>query len=121
MNSPGVRNVLTPPIIPATLAIIQISTYLGSKNTNYFMTPACVLPKAYSNSLMVLLNNRNTMRQTAECITLHAGMPQLPTHSTASQARRAIQVNIDRETFTDGEGSSMTTVDSTVASSKAGS
>lgn len=100
----------------ATLAVIQISMYLGSKNTNYFITPACVLPKAYSNSLMALLNNRSTLRQTSECITLHATVPQLPGTNTAPN--RPIQVNIDQVTFTDGEHSSTTTVDHTTANSK---
>ena len=118
-HSSGVHNVLLHPNPPglnsAALAIIQISLYLGSRNTKYFMTPACMLPKAYSNSLMVLLNNRSSMRQTAECITI----PQIEPHSTTPQTRRPIQVNIDQETFTDGEHSSTTTVDSTVASHKA--
>ena len=86
--------------------------YLGSKNTNYFMTPACVLPKAYSNSLMVLLNNRNTMREKAECITLHETVVQAPAHDTTQRACQHIQVNIDQETFRDGDRSSTTTVDS---------
>ncbi|KAI0732347.1 hypothetical protein C8Q72DRAFT_901760 [Fomitopsis betulina] len=102
----------------STLAIIQISMYLGSKNTNYFITPACVLPKAYSNSFMVLLNNRGALRQTKECISLHATTPQLPGRGTAPQAHRPIQVNIDEETFIDGEHSATTTVDYTTANSK---
>lgn len=92
--------------------------YLGSKNTNYFITPACVLPKAYSNSFMVLLNNRGALRQTKECISLHATTPQLPGRGTAPQAHRPIQVNIDEETFIDGEHSATTTVDYTTANSK---
>ena len=91
----------------ATLAIIQVSMYTTIKNSNYYMTPACVLPKAYSNSLMVLLNNRSSLRLSAETITLRAAVPKPGTEVTLP-----IEVNIEQETFADVEGA--TTSDFTV-------
>ncbi|KAH9929272.1 uncharacterized protein B0H18DRAFT_863736, partial [Fomitopsis serialis] len=42
----------------ATMAIVQLCMYLIIRDTTYYLTPASILPKAYSNSLLVLLNNR---------------------------------------------------------------
>ncbi|KZT66064.1 hypothetical protein DAEQUDRAFT_730693 [Daedalea quercina L-15889] len=81
----------------ATLAIVQLCMYLIIRDTTYYLTPASILPKAYSNSLLVLLNNRNTLRKQAEgTITI----PSANNHS-GSQGRRPIQVNIAQESYID--------------------
>ncbi|KAH9833038.1 uncharacterized protein C8Q71DRAFT_860791 [Rhodofomes roseus] len=81
----------------AALAIIQLSLYNSFKETEYFMTPAGALSKAYSNSLLVLLNNRNTMRKQRDA-TIGATSLSLPQLQTA----RAIQINVNQETYADG-------------------
>lgn len=83
------------------------------------MTPACVLSKVYSNSLMVLLNKRSTMRKKAEGITLRETVAQATAHDITQRACQHIQVNIEQETFRDGDRSSTTTVDSACAAPKA--
>ena len=78
-------------------AIVQLCMYLTIRDTTYYLTPASILPKAYSNSLLVLLNNRNVLRrQQAE------GTITIPSanHSN-SQGRRPIQVNIAQESYID--------------------
>ena len=78
-------------------AIVQLCMYLIIRDTTYYLTPASILPKAYSNSLLVLLNNRNVLRrQQAE------GTITIPSanHSN-SQGRRPIQVNIAQESYID--------------------
>ncbi|KZT65777.1 hypothetical protein DAEQUDRAFT_768609 [Daedalea quercina L-15889] len=85
-------------LLTAVLAITQLSLYIIFKDTEYFMTPAGALSKAYSNSLLVLLNNRRVLRETRDSVTTggSVNLPQL--HST-----RPIQINIDQETFADGD------------------
>lgn len=67
------------------------------KQTEYFMTPAGALSKAYSNSLLVLLNNRRAIRMARDNITMggSVALPQL-------QTTRAIQINVNQETFAEG-------------------
>lgn len=79
------------------MAIVQLCMYLLIRNTTYYLTPASILPKAYSNSLLVLLNNRNVLRrQQAE------GTITIPSaNHTSSQGRRPIQVNIAQESYID--------------------
>lgn len=78
------------------MAIVQLCMYLLIRDTTYYLTPASILPKAYSNSLFVLLNNRNVLRrQQADGV----NVPSLGT--TSSQARRGIQVNIAQESYMD--------------------
>ncbi|KAH9930642.1 uncharacterized protein B0H18DRAFT_953053 [Fomitopsis serialis] len=84
-------------LLTATMAIVQVSLYNIFKDTEYFMTPAGTLSKAYSNSLLVLLNNRNQMRQTRD-MTVGATSLALPQLQTG----RAIQINVNQETFADG-------------------
>lgn len=61
------------------------------------MTPAGALSKAYSNSLLVLLNNRITLREQRDNITVGntVALPQL-------QSTRPIQFNVDQETYAEG-------------------
>ena len=78
-------------------AIVQLCMYLIIRDTTYYLTPASILPKAYSNALIVLLNNRSVLRrQQAE------GTITIPSanHSN-SQGRRPIQVNIAQESYID--------------------
>ncbi|KZT74147.1 hypothetical protein DAEQUDRAFT_721027 [Daedalea quercina L-15889] len=74
----------------AAMVIVQLCMYLSFKDATYFLTPASVLPKAYSNSLLVLLNNRNSLRRQSE------GTITIPSanNNSGSQSRRPIQVNI---------------------------
>lgn len=84
------------------MAIVQLCMYLLIRDTTYYLTPASILPKAYSNSLFVLLNNRNVLRrQQGDGVTV----PSLGT--TSSQGRRGIQVNIAQESFMDNQGVAM--------------
>ena len=59
------------------------------------MTPAGALSKAYSNSLLVLLNNRRAMRDARDQVSNSVSLPQL-------QTTRAIQINVNQETFAEG-------------------
>ncbi|TFY67388.1 hypothetical protein EVJ58_g1664 [Rhodofomes roseus] len=87
----------------ATMAIVQLCMYLIIRDTTYYLTPASILPKAYSNSLLVLLNNRNVLRKHAEgTITI----PSAHSH-TGSQGRRPIQVNIAQESYIDNPNIAM--------------
>ena len=78
----------------AALAVIQLSLYNAFKDTEYFMTPAGALSKAYSNSLLVLLNNRGALRQKRDNMTVgnSVTLPHL-------QSTRPIQINVNQETF----------------------
>ncbi|KZT71374.1 hypothetical protein DAEQUDRAFT_724345 [Daedalea quercina L-15889] len=84
-------------LMTAALAVIQLSLYMTFKKTEYFMTPAGALSKAYSNSLLVLLNNRRAIRMARDNITMggSVALPQL-------QTTRAIQINVNQETFAEG-------------------
>ena len=81
--------------VAAALAIVQVSLYVSFRDTEYFMTPAGALSKAYSNSLLVLLNNRRVMRDAREKVSNSLSLPQL-------QTTRAIQINVNQETFAEG-------------------
>ena len=72
----------------------QLSLYNAFKDTEYFMTPAGALSKAYSNSLLVLLNNRGALRQKRDNMTAgnSVTLPQL-------QSARPIQINVNQETY----------------------
>lgn len=61
------------------------------------MTPAGALSKAYSNSLLVLLNNRGALRQKRDNMTVgnSVTLPQL-------QSTRPIQINVNQETYAEG-------------------
>ena len=76
------------------MAVIQLSLYNAFKDTEYFMTPAGALSKAYSNSLLVLLNNRGALRQKRDNMTVgnSVTLPHL-------QSTRPIQINVNQETF----------------------
>ena len=76
-------------------AIVQLCMYLTIRDTTYYLTPASILPKAYSNSLLVLLNNRRVMRDAREKVSNSLSLPQL-------QTTRAIQINVNQETFAEG-------------------
>ncbi|KZT74148.1 hypothetical protein DAEQUDRAFT_721029 [Daedalea quercina L-15889] len=87
----------------AAMAIVQLCMYLIIRDTTYFLTPASVLPKAYSNSLLVLLNNRNSLRKQSE------GTITIPSanNNSGSQSRRPIQVNIAQESYIDNPNIAM--------------
>lgn len=44
------------------LAILIVCVHLASPNTNWFVCPALVLGRVYSNSLFLILNNRHYLR-----------------------------------------------------------
>lgn len=62
------------------------------------MTPAGALSKAYSNSLLVLLNNRGALRQQRDTITVGNSVSLPPLQLT-----RPIQVNVNQEMYTQGD------------------
>ncbi|KAI0734037.1 hypothetical protein C8Q72DRAFT_927465 [Fomitopsis betulina] len=84
--------------LTAALAVIQLSLYNTFKETEYFMTPAGALSKAYSNSLLVLLNNRGALRQQRDTITVGNSVSLPPLQLT-----RPIQVNVNQEMYTQGD------------------
>ncbi|KAJ7078541.1 hypothetical protein B0H15DRAFT_954439 [Mycena belliarum] len=45
-------------LLSSTLAVLTVILLVGVPNTNYFTCPSIVLGKIYSNSLLLMLNNR---------------------------------------------------------------
>lgn len=84
-------------MIIAVFAIIELSLFLTFKNNFYHVAPSLILSKLYSNSLLVLLNNRLSIRYSQPDIRLEGS--QMSTRAQAMIDRSAIQVNINRETY----------------------
>lgn len=83
------------------MAPIQLSFFLIYQDNFYYIAVALILSKLYSNSFLVLLNNRTTLR--ASQPNIHFDETQLSsTHGpTRIMDRSAIQVNIDRQTYSE--------------------
>ena len=47
--------------LTATIAVIDLILFLAASNTDYHITPALLLAKLYSNTLLVVLNSRITI------------------------------------------------------------
>ena len=86
-------------LIIAIFAIIELTLFLTFKNNFYHVTPSLVLSKLYSNSLLVLLNNRSALRSGKQSI--HLEGLDVTSRDHSSVTRSGIQVNINNETFTD--------------------
>lgn len=81
---------------PAALAVVQLVLYVYFRHTEYFMTPAGALSKAYSNSLLVVINNRREARDP------RSGPGNDLTLPPQLTSTRAIQINVNQETFAEG-------------------
>lgn len=83
----------------AIFAIIELTLFLTFKDNFYHVAPSLVLSKLYSNSLLVLLNNRSALRDSKQDI--HMDGSQTSTSGQFTVTRSGIQVNISNETFSD--------------------
>ena len=83
----------------AVFAVIELSLFLTFKNNFYQIGPSLVLSKLYSNSLLVLLNNRLSIRASRPDV--HYEGTQLSTRGQSVLDRNPIQVNVDRSTYND--------------------
>ncbi|KAI0260404.1 hypothetical protein BC834DRAFT_973417 [Gloeopeniophorella convolvens] len=87
-------------IVSATVAVVALIMFMGWPNHKYFYCPTAVLGKIYSNTLLVTLNNRITLRhgirlrnpgsshQTRVSVTVHRSTDQfemLPKTGTAAE------------------------------------
>ncbi|KAI0725012.1 hypothetical protein C8Q72DRAFT_889289 [Fomitopsis betulina] len=82
--------------LTAALAVVQLVLYVYFRHTEYFMTPAGALSKAYSNSLLVVINNRREARDP------RSGPGNDLTLPPQLTSTRAIQINVNQETFAEG-------------------
>lgn len=86
----------------AIVAIIELSMFLSFKHNFYHIVPSLMLSKLYSNSLLVLLNNRLTIsyRRDSEFTGSEiSGRSRGEVETQRSRGGGMIQVTIDRETY----------------------
>lgn len=84
------------PLSIAVFAIIELILFLTFKDNFYHVAPSLILSKLYSNSLLVLLNNRESLRRGKQDV----GLPT-SNRGQSTISRGAIHVNINNETFSD--------------------
>jgi len=92
----------------AVVAVIELALFVGIPDRHYYVVPALMLSKLYTNSLLVILNNR-PRRKCADCSNVHSSQFSPGTfspgafgvRSTMMDAMGSIQVSVDRETYGD--------------------
>lgn len=86
----------------ASVATIELALFLGFKDNYYHFTPALVLSKLYSNSLMVVLNNRQKLRNIPSTPNGLVSLNGANFGQVMSRERSgAININVAQSTYTD--------------------
>jgi len=97
-----IRIIVETGMATAIVAIIELSMFLSFKHNFYHIVPSLMLSKLYSNSLLVLLNNRLTIsyRRDSEFTGSEiSGRSRGEVETQRSRGGGMIQVTIDRETY----------------------
>jgi len=93
--------VLETGLATAAIAVIELSLFLRFKHTFYHIVPALMLSKLYTNSLLVLLNNRLTTRRAQQLMISSNGMSSRFAVRDQSDRSGTIHVNVNEETYGD--------------------
>ncbi|OBZ78237.1 hypothetical protein A0H81_02450 [Grifola frondosa] len=94
-----IRLIVETGLATAVLAIVELTLFLTFKHNFYHVTPSLILSKLYSNSMLVLLNNRISMRYRDSSLDTQS---QSRSHVSAIGERStgtAIHVSVNRETY----------------------
>lgn len=84
----------------AIVAILELTMFLKFKNNFFHIVPALILSKLYSNSLLVLLNSRHSIKASQNSAQYIHDSSQLSNPGRNMRTNNTIQVNVSRETDT---------------------